>query len=50
MFQLAELRERELDDAAGAITLYQQLLSDFPFSQFAARARERILNLRKGNS
>jgi tetratricopeptide (TPR) repeat protein len=50
MFFLAQMREEELNDAAGAIAMYQQMLTEFPLSQFAAPARERILQLRKGNS
>jgi TolA-binding protein len=50
MFFLAQLREDKLGDAQGAMALYQQMLNEFPLSQFAARARERILQLRKGNS
>lgn len=50
MFFLAQLNEEELGDAAAAVALYQQMLTEHPFSQFAARARERILQLRKGNS
>jgi tetratricopeptide (TPR) repeat protein len=50
LFFLAQLSEEELGDASGAVALYQQMLTEHPFSQFAARARERILQLRKGNS
>ncbi|MFZ1730663.1 MAG: tetratricopeptide repeat protein [Bacteroidota bacterium] len=50
MFFLAQLREEDFGDAPGAIAMYQQMLTEFPLSQFAARARERILQLRKGNS
>ena len=50
MFHLAELREEDLADPEGAMALYQQMLAEHPHSQFAARARERILSLRKGNS
>ena len=50
LFHLAELKEAELADPVAAMALYQQMLTEFPFSQFAARARERVLQLRKGNS
>lgn len=50
MFYLAELKETALGDAPGAMSLYQQMLAEHPHSQFAARARERIVSLRKGNS
>lgn len=50
LFHLAQMKEEELADPAGAMALYQQMLTEHPFSQFAARARERILQLRKGNS
>ncbi|MDX9759130.1 MAG: tetratricopeptide repeat protein [Bacteroidota bacterium] len=50
LFHLAELKEAELADPAGAMALYQQMLAEHPFSQFAARARERVLQLRKGHS
>ncbi len=50
MFFLAKLREEDLGDAAGAIEMYQLMLTEFPMSQFAGRARARILKLRKGNS
>lgn len=50
MFHLAEVKETDLSDPAGAMALYQQMLAEHPLSQFAARARERVLQLRKGNS
>lgn len=50
LFHLAELKEAELGDPVAAMALYQQMLTEHPHSQFAARARERIVSLRKGNS
>ncbi len=50
LFFLAEVTEQNLGDTATAMTLYQQLLDTYPFSQFAPSAREHIVRLRKGNS
>lgn len=50
LYLLAEINDLELNDTAAALTLYQQLLDTYPFSQFTPRAREHIVRLRKGNS
>ncbi len=50
LFHLAQLAEQQLGDSPRALELYQQLLNDHPYSQFIPRVRERILELRKGES
>ncbi|MCB2204660.1 tetratricopeptide repeat protein [bacterium] len=47
---LARLNEEKLGNNARALELYEQLLNDYPYSQFVPQARERILELRKVQS
>jgi tetratricopeptide (TPR) repeat protein len=50
LFFLAEVSEYDLDDSVTAMTLYQQLLEQYPYSQFAPQARDNIVRLRRGQS
>lgn len=50
LFYFARLQEEELADPAAATELYQRLLTEYPHSPMAPGARERIVELRKGNS
>jgi tetratricopeptide (TPR) repeat protein len=50
VFRLAQLNDLKIGNTAAALELYQQLLNEHPFSQFTPQARERIVELRKGQS
>lgn len=50
LFLQAELTEVQLNDAAGAMVLYQRLLDEYPNSPYVPQARDSIVRLRKGNS
>ncbi|MBN1448391.1 MAG: tetratricopeptide repeat protein [Bacteroidetes bacterium] len=50
LFRLARLQEESLNNREAATGLYQQLLTEHPHSPLAPQARERIVELRKGNS
>ncbi|OZC03019.1 tetratricopeptide repeat protein [Rubricoccus marinus] len=47
LFASAEIRERDLDDPAGALDAYGRLLDLYPGSLLAPRARERLRALRE---
>ncbi len=49
LFMLADLYEKQLDNAEEAKKLYQQLMNDFPGSMFNAEARKRFRNMRGDN-
>jgi len=49
LFLMAGIMENQLKDVAQAYTLYDRLLAEFPDSQFAISARERLKEIRKQN-
>jgi len=50
LFLHAVLTEVRLNDANGAMVLYQRLLDEYPNSPYVPQARDSIVRLRKGNS